>query len=60
MLILQPFIVTIFYYIYQPSKSLLLGMKCVIDRQDFQIFCLKLILIHLISGPLYIARYNSK
>ena len=27
---------------YQPSKSLLLGMKCVIDRQDFQTFCLNL------------------
>ena len=41
---------------YQLSKSLSLGMKCVIDRQDFQIFCLKIILIHLSSGPLYIAR----
>ena len=26
---------------YQPSKSLLLGMNCVFDRQDFQTFCLK-------------------
>ena len=33
-----PLIVTIFWV----SKSLLLRMKCVIDSQDFQIFCLKL------------------
>ena len=38
MLILKPLIVTIFFNtFYQPSKSLLLGMKCVIDRQDFLI-----------------------
>ena len=42
MLILNPLIVTIFNTFYQLSKSLLLGMKSVIDRQDFQIFCLKL------------------
>ena len=42
MLILNPLIVTFFNTFYQLNKSLLLGMKCVIDRQDFQIFCLKL------------------